>query len=497
MAPWSSRKMLRKLARHVSNYSVGNLLMMISGLISFPIFTRIFTVDEYGVLNLISATLALLIGIAKLGVQHSIVRFYGEVKAGKRAVRLSQYHSTTFFGMLAVAMIVTVVWAIASQLIPSSWWNDQRVAGLLLLTSVLVIVRSVDSCLSNFLRAEERSGFFSIYGVAKRYVGLAIVLFAVFYVARNLYGFYVATIITETGAVILLLALLSRGRYSPREFSPSLFLQMLKFGVPMIAFELAGVILNIGDRYIIQGVLGSTALGIYSAGYNFCEYVQIILLSSIGQAIMPMYVRSWEEHGEEQTRRIVGQVLYYYLMIALPVIAGLSAVGEDLLVFLASEKYRESATIIPYIIAGMAIDSMVVIVGAGLYIHKRTLIIASLVAGCAALNVLLNVLLVPHFGIVGAGIATLISYAALTISILWASNRTMPIPFPWASAVKFGGMATIMYVVVTHLPTSGNVVTFVGRVVVGVLLYSAMVLTLDGRARAAIRAGIDWCRMRF
>jgi O-antigen/teichoic acid export membrane protein len=485
--------MLKKLALHTSNYTLGSVLVTIAGLVSFPILTRIFTVEEYGILNLISATLLLLTGIAKLGVQHSIVRFYGEVKSGKRSVNLSQYYSTALFGMAAVAGIVTVVWAIASQLIPSSWWKDQRVTGLLLLTSVLVIVRSVDSCLSNFLRAEERSGLLNVYSTATKYVGLAAILFVLYYVARDLYGFYWATIATEVGAVVLLSVILFRGRhYSPREFSPELFRMMLVFGVPMIGFELAGITLKIGDRYVIQAMLGSTPLGIYSVGYNLCEYVQIILISSIGQAIMPMYVRTWEERGEEETRRFVRQVLHFYLMVALPVIAGLSAVGADVLVFLASEKYRESATIIPYAVAGMAIDGMVVIVGAGLYIYKRTTIIAELVATCAVVNLLLNMVLIPYWGIVGAAVATLISYAALGLAVLWKSEKVMPISFPWASAGKFSAMAVIMYLAVAQVHVGNNIATLIAKILVGVLVHSAMVMVFDAQARAAVRAIVGW-----
>jgi len=487
--------MLRKLALHVSNYSITSLLVTISGLVSFPIFTRVFTVEEYGVLNLISATLGLVTGIAKLGVQHSIVRFYGEIKARNSAVDLSRYRSTTLFGMMAVATIVTVVWVGVGQLIPPSWWNDDRVPGLLLLTSVLVIVQPIDSCLSNFLRAEERSGLLGVYRVTSRYAGLALVLFTLFYVARDLRGFYGATIITEALSAVFLFVVMSRGRhYSPRDFSPELFRRMLIFGVPMIGWELAGITLNIGDRYVIQTVLGSGPLGVYSVGYTFCEFVQAILLSSIGQAIMPMYVRSWEENGEEATRQFIRQALHFYAMLALPVVAGLSAVGGDILVFLASEKYRESATIIPYVIAGMAVNSMVIIVGAGLFIHKHTLMIAGLVAACAVLNIMLNVLLVPHWGIIAAAVATLISYVALALSMLWVSARRMPISFPWASAAKFGGISAIMYVVVIQLPTSNNVVTVASRIVVGALLYSVMVWTLDKQARAAVRTGIAWCR---
>ncbi|MGH7945634.1 MAG: lipopolysaccharide biosynthesis protein [Opitutaceae bacterium] len=485
--------MLKKLALHASTYSVGSLLVTLASLISFPIFTRVFSVEEYGLLNLISATLSLLTGIAKMGVQNSIVRFYGEVKAGKRPVTLAQYYSTTVFGMMAAASIVASVWAIASQVIPSSWWNDPRVTGLMLLTSGLVIVRSVDSSLTNFLRAEERSGIFSTYMVVKKYVGLAAILLALFYVSRSLYGFYGATILAEVVAGTVLFAILFRERrYGPSQFSPNLFRTMLAFGVPMIAYELSGLILNVGDRYVIQSLLGSAALGVYSAGYNFCEYVQVILLASVGQAIMPMYVRMWEEKGEEATRRFLYQALHFYLMIALPVIAGLIAVGEDLLVFLASDKYRDSAVIIPYVVSGMAIDGMVVIVGAGLYIYKRTMVITALVAASAVLNILLNVLLIPHWGITGAAIATLISYAGLALSILWASWKKMTTDFPWASGIKFAAMAAVVFFVVSQVHSDHLLIELVGKISLGALLYGTMVVAFDGRTRDAVRAAISW-----
>jgi O-antigen/teichoic acid export membrane protein len=484
--------MLRQLALHSSKYSIGTLLVTLASLFSFPIVTRIFTVDEYGLLNLISATLLLLTGIAKMGVQHSIMRFYGEARAAQDRHDLTKYYSTTLFGMMAVALIVTILWAFVSQLIPSNWWQDRRVTGLLLLTAVLVVVRSVDSCLSNFLRAEQQSGRLSIYSVAKKYVGLGAILFTVFFVARDLYGFYSATVVSELGAVLVLGALLYKERcYSAQAFSPSLFRRMLMFSIPMIGYELSGILLSTGDRYVIQKMLGSTPLGIYSTGYNLCEYVQIVVLASIGQAIVPMYIQSWEENGEEETGRLIRKALHFYLMLGLPIIAGLSVVGEELLVFLASEKYRQSATIIPYIISGMVLDGLVIIVGAGLYINKRTMIIAALVGVSACLNVVLNIVFIPYLGLIGAALATLFSYGALAFGVLWAGEKKMPISFPWGSALKFGILAGLMFLLVNQLQTAVPLLTLIVRICVGGLFYGIMVLAFDTPTRAIVRGAVS------
>ena len=77
--------MLSRLFRHISVYSAGNLLVTAAGFITFPILTRVFDVADYGVLNLVSATLLLLVAVGKLGMQHAVVRLYSEIRAGKHA----------------------------------------------------------------------------------------------------------------------------------------------------------------------------------------------------------------------------------------------------------------------------------------------------------------------------------------------------------------------------------------------------------------------------
>jgi O-antigen/teichoic acid export membrane protein len=485
---WETSTVLRRLALHVSNYAIGNLLVTISGFISFPIFTRIFSVAEYGILNLISATLGLLLAISKLGVQQSIVRFYGEVRAGRRENSVSQYLSTTLFGMAAVGLTTTVIWAAVSQLIPSTWWSDPRVTDLFLITAVLLFIRTVDSSLVNFLRAEERSGLLNVYNVAKRYGTLVLVLATLFYVAHDLYGYFWATVVAEGLAVGLLLVSMSRTRrFSPREYSPELFRRMLVFGIPMIAFELSGIVLNIGDRYVIEAMLGNEALGVYSAGYNFCQYVQVVFLAALSQAVAPMFVRSWEEKGAEETAQFVRKTLHYYLLAAFPLVAGISAVGREMLVVLASDKYTNGATIIPYVAGGMAVDGALSMLAAGLYIQKRTMIMAALMAFCAVLNVALNIGLIPSLGIVGAALATLLAYCALSFGAWRAGRQLLPYQFPWGSTIKFALLSLIMYAIVSEISFTNRWETISAQILIGVLVYAVLVLLFDQQARSALR----------
>jgi Polysaccharide biosynthesis protein. len=71
---------------------------MLASIISFPILTRIFSVAEYGTMALVTSTILFLVGIGKLGLQHSVVRYYSEVEAGTRKIRRRSFFLPYYLG---------------------------------------------------------------------------------------------------------------------------------------------------------------------------------------------------------------------------------------------------------------------------------------------------------------------------------------------------------------------------------------------------------------
>ena len=84
---------LRRLFVQSSHYSIASLLSMVAGLVSFPLITRVFSVADYGAMNLVGATLTIAVAIGKFGVQHSILRYQSEIEAGKSPYTLAQLYS--------------------------------------------------------------------------------------------------------------------------------------------------------------------------------------------------------------------------------------------------------------------------------------------------------------------------------------------------------------------------------------------------------------------
>lgn len=475
---------LSKLLMHLKNYSLGSVLVTGAGFISFPIFTRLLSTDEYGLLSLIAVTLTFLVAVGKLGLQNPIVRFYSDAESKKDGWSLDNFYATVIYGMLGIGTIATLIWLLIVYVSPESWWNDPRLKALFTLTAILVIVRIMESAFANIFRARQLSKKLVTYRVIRKYSILTAIVITLFFISRDLTGLYTATILVEFIAVVMLSVLVLKNvKLSINEFNPARLKLMLIFGIPLVGHELAWTLLNIGDRYLIQAYLGASQLGVYAAAYSLSDYVRIIVIMSLYQALPPIYIRMWNEKGEAATRAFVEKSLYFYILVGFPVIAGLSVVGPELLTLLASEKYSSGAVIIPYVITGMVINGSVAFFSAGLYIHKKGKILMLLTVLSAGVNVILNVILIPEYGITGAAIATLVSYVLLATSNKMVSSKIFNINIPWVPIFKFGFSALLMYLAIIQIVTSSPLLTLVLQMVLGGIIYAIAVFAIDVQIR--------------
>ena len=489
--------MLMRLLRHTSNYSIGTLLVTVASVISFPIFTRMFTVSEYGVLGLVNVTLGFLVGIGKMGLQKSIVRFYAEIEGGQRGGDKVELFSTVLFSMIGVGAIIALLSALVFLALPNSWWSNTGAQYLIALAAPLILLRVVDSAMLNLVNAEQRSGLYSVFTVVRKYIGLGLVLLVLFFVAKNLDGFFIGTMIAEALAVVFIVGYYARQHlFDIKRVSRPLFVAMLTFGMPLLASELSYLLLSMGGRYIINYQLGPHALGSYSAAYNFSEYLQGVLTASFAQAVIPMYLRQWEQQGREKTVAFLQQALRYYMMLALPILAGMAAVGPGLLRLLASDKYEVSTSLFVFIVGGMLVAGGTPIFSAGIYINKLTKVVMYSVLAAAAVNVGLTLLLIPHYGIEGAAVATLASYLLYTAATAYYGRRAVQIRMPWWDLLKFSALAALMYWVVAQIHLPNLALRLVAQMLTGALFYGLLLLASDKPVRAQARQLFDRMRQR-
>lgn len=479
---------IRSLLRHVSNYSLGSLVVTLAGFISFPILTRLLGVDDYGNMSLVAVTLTFLVAVGKLGLQHSAIMFYSETSAGKNEWNMTQYFSTVMLGMCASGALVTACWLVICITVEQAFWDHPTIVNIFIVASPLILTRVIQSGLNSILRAQERSGLTAIYSVLWRYGNLVFVIGGMLLIEASLKVFFVATVAAET-VVLAAMAytVLSSEKIQVSQFSSKLYRYMALFGLPMLGYEMAGIFASIGDRYVIKLVLGAEELGKYAAAYNLSEYVSAIIISSLAAAILPMYLRIWSERGREATEEFLAKSLRIYVFAALPVAFGFSAVADNFIAIMASAAYREGAVTVPYVVMGMIVDGAIIILAAGLYLKKDSKRLLLALCFSSALNLALNIILVPILGIKGAAIATLATYCAFAYVAWRLSSRVITIALPWKEVLRYGSFSVAMYGVVSLVSVEGEVLSLVSKVCVGGLFYALLVLLLDRDSQQMLR----------
>lgn len=492
---------LKRLIVQTSHYSLSSLLAMVAGLVTFPLLTRLFSVTEYGIMSLIGATITVSVAVGKVGVQHSILRYHSEFATGQGRYSVAQLSSTTLLAMLVTGGGAALAVAGGIRLLPARWL-DSQVPGLMAIAAVVIAVQVLESGVVGFMRAEQRTSQLMIYQVLKKYLGLGFILFALLALARSLTAFYTATALSEALAFGVLVLVMFRREMRPRpsrkQFSWHLYVELLKFGVPMlIGYELSSIVLSVGDRYVISGTIGEQQLGLYAAAYNLCQYVQAMVITSLGQAIMPMYMQMWEQKGRDETLDFLNRSLRGYVLVGAPVIAGLAVVGPELLPALASDKYASASAVLPWVIAGMVVQGAANMFAAGLYIHRKTHVVMAIVVSSAFVNLGMNIVLVPRVGILGAGITTLVSYTANTMALAVATRHLLPVKIPWVTILRAGSAAMVMWLALRNLYPGHRFFTVGLRMGLGAVFYGLAIIPFDHDARAIARKMASWFRSHF
>jgi O-antigen/teichoic acid export membrane protein len=139
------------------------------------------------------------------------------------------------------------------------------------------------------------------------------------------------------------------------------------------------------------------------------------------------------------------------------------------------------------VIAGMVVDGASSQSGAGLFIHRKTRRIMVIVTSCAVVNILLNIVLVPRVGIVGAAIATLVSYALSALLYAVAGRNLLTVKLPWRTLLRAGAASAVMYLAVAFVLPGHRLLTVAVRAPLGACVYALTLVLIDSDARALAR----------
>ncbi len=475
-------KPVRGTILHVSGYMAGQVGLLLLGFATFPIFTRLMSRADYGTLSLINTTLSLLLLVVGMGLPNAVVRFFPEYSKGDRAGFL-RFNTTQLGGSIFFATVGSTLLVAGSFLIHAGPERASLIVGFRYIAFVLVS-RAALNILLEFFRVGRRVSLYNALILTQR-LGTAVGAVAGFLLFRSLNGMLAGIFAGETIVALVGAAMAYRSRYFLLT-SPDLdqLRMSVKFAAPLMLASLAGSVMAYADRYLIEGYLGPEAVATYAVAYDICGYIQVLLLTSFRLAVLPEIVSRYTDLGAEAASEYLSRAFRYVGWLVIGAGFGFVAIGSQAITILASNKYADAGALLPYLVPGIMLGGLDFVFATGLYLQKRNDLWFYVALLAVLLNIGLNVVMIPAFGIKGAAAATLLSYVAQEVAVYFVSNRFVKLRLDIGSLLRATVSAAIMFLIITRIHfLPGGIAGLLMTAVLGALVFGVLHLAMEKHSR--------------
>lgn len=181
---------------------------------------------------------------------------------------------------------------------------------------------------------------------------------------------------------------------------------IIKYGIPIAATSLSAWIINQSNKFIMNSIHGFSEVGIVGVAYGLTLPLLMTIFSIITVAAIPRIINMYEERID--VRPLISRFVGYFILVALPVITVISIYSVDYVQMLSSnEKFLTAFKLIPYFAFGTFFMALTDYTTLQYHLANKTYIEFIIKLTSGIVGVVLNILLIPNYGLVGVGIATL------------------------------------------------------------------------------------------
>lgn len=426
-------------------YAVGNVAVKAVGLLLIPLCLnpKFFTVDEFNLWGILVPAAQLLVIVVGLGLNLGVVRYYSDpayIDERKPLV------GSVFYMTLLLSAAIIILGVIVTKLV----FPQQQLAQIVLVLLVYIAMEAVIRVPLDLLRAQERPTAYTTITVFKFSLTLGLTIYLLMVHKLGLWSLLWGQLAGSGIALVILVFLERKLLFSHPSWK--LFWKAMKYGSPLILASISSMLLNMGDRFLIEAFIGKKAVGpvaIYTLAGQISGILNMMLVQSFGLVYLVIALRVSDEPSISKsfyrsTFRIFGLILLLSAM-------GLSILAPEAVEMLrryfhSDPIYQAAAPLVPLITFGYVFFGMSNAVAIGLHLANRTSWVSAAVFVSMVFNIVINVFLIPKMGLMGAALATLLGYGSLFIITTVAAERIYPVGYPVAFFVKWSFVVGILTV---------------------------------------------------
>ena len=415
--------------KDMAKYAPSKIVGFFGNALIVPVYTSLLPPEQYGLYSVSIAFLSFLCIIFSDWIGLSGLRFFRHHQLSQD---ISKY-STTLVSMLTFNIVVMFLLAYLFRENIYSFFHIP--AKYLFAILLLIIPVAIRALLFQLLRAQLKSMSFTLSTIVNQFVTIGLSVFFVKFFSLGAMGMLLGMGISISLIDILLIYqsnIVKWFRFQRIEWK--FLVPIYTYGIPIAATALSAWIINQSNKFIMNSIKGFSQAGIVGVGYGLTLPMLLTIFAIITVAAIPRIINMYEERID--VRPIISRFLGYYLLVSLPVVVVISLYNTEYVQLLSQEKFHSAAQLIPYFAFGTFFLALTDYTTLQYHLANKTYIefIIKLISGIV--GVVLNILLIPDYGLAGVGIATLsanLLYFLLSIFIVLPGMR---LNFPFKTIIK-------------------------------------------------------------
>lgn len=392
----TSLRKIKELSRNMLLFTIGSFGSKLLSFLLVPLYTMMLSTEEYGMVDLLTTTVALLIPILTIDIQDAVLRY---VMDGYENAKI-----------LSIGIVVGIVGAIVLLVI---------ITPLLMLNFILIdikyiiflistyIIGSFYNIFSLYLKGNEKISVYTISSILTTLVTCCSNIVCLLFLKLGIDGYLISMLL---GQIISFLYQIIYGGVlkeiwlSVCSFDIKLFKDMVRYSVPLMINSLSWWINNVSDRIMISFFKGVAENGIYAISYKIPTIISIV---------QSVFFNAWiisaiKEFDPEDKDGFIGGTYDFYSFALSIVCSVVLMLNIPIASLLYSNDFFIAWKCVPFLLIGTIFYGLSLFHGAIFTAQKNTKAISRTTLYGALINALLNVLLINFYGAVGAASATMI-----------------------------------------------------------------------------------------
>jgi len=438
------RDELIELVKHTAVYGFGRIFSKVISFLLIPFYTHYFTAAEYGMMEVLNLAVMILAIVLAPGLANAVMRFhYDTDDQHERSLSAS---TALIFTIASGALVILLAFAFP-QKISYLLLNTTEHGTVIKLLAVGFYCSFFSDICYVYLRGRKRSGVY--VALTQVYLVLSIVANIYFVAVRHsgVAGVFAGNIVAGTvvGAILLWMTIGEIGIH----FSFRRLVELLKFGAPLILTWLAAFVLNFSDRFFLQRYSDLSQVGIYAVGYKFGYITSMLLIQPFHLMWEP---QSYEIAAKPNGKAIFGRIFSFYMLGLLCATFFLSLFIRETFEIMVDQKFMIAYHLVPIIAVAYLGQGVQGYFEAGLLIEKKSKTIGIIGFVAALTCVGLNFLLISHWKMMGACVATLLSLFLMGACTAFFCQRYYPIPVRCGTLLRIALVGLVLLLGVWFIP---------------------------------------------